>query len=46
MEKVDMITPQNNESEKMRLLRFVALENLPTEMGGTNSVPPMEWKIE
>eukprot|EP00523_Entomoneis_sp_CCMP467_P022596 CAMPEP_0168857348 /NCGR_PEP_ID=MMETSP0727-20121128/15683_1 /TAXON_ID=265536 /ORGANISM="Amphiprora sp., Strain CCMP467" /LENGTH=330 /DNA_ID=CAMNT_0008911973 /DNA_START=39 /DNA_END=1029 /DNA_ORIENTATION=+ len=43
MEKVDMITPQNNESEKMRLLRFVALENLPTEMGGTNSVPPMEW---
>jgi len=46
MEKVDMITPKSNEMERQRLAKFISIEKLPEDMGGSNTAKPVDWKIE
>jgi len=46
MDKVDLITPKTNESERQRLFKHISIENLPEDMGGCTVAKPVDWKIE
>lgn len=43
IDKVDLITPDTDETERERLLKYISKKNLPKDFGGNNEVPPKDW---
>ena len=43
IDKVDIIEPHRNEKERARLLKHISMQNLPTDYGGINTKPVIEW---
>lgn len=43
IDKIDLITPDTDETERERLLKYISKKNLPKDFGGNNEVPPKDW---
>lgn len=43
VEKIDFISPDTNQKERDRLLKYIAMEHLPVRYGGTNEAWPLNF---
>lgn len=43
LDKIDIITPNANKTERDRLLKHISIEHLPEHFGGENTVAPKDW---
>jgi hypothetical protein len=43
IDKIDIVTPHTNEKDLRRLLKHISMDDLPTDYGGKNTKPILEW---